>query len=337
MLDKLRRPGRSHKEGQFKKMFSIFIFGLICIVFIFIAPMGVNLTGQGVVGKVGNDFIQTRELRMLEENIRNQYKSRLEQANEEENSKLQKQIRQMAVQSLVHLYLINYALKKENLFLTDEELINSIQNISAFQEKGRFSKTRYITLLKNINLSRSHFEESERKRLLADKWQNTFNKSISDNKLEKAKKEARHEYKVNLRYAEMKAGEIEEEKLEPFVEEKNKKEITKFLKKANTKWEKTGEFSLLLPMGVSIAYSPVLIEAVISQLPSKGVIPKLIREDNKVYVVEILSFTKKNISAEEKQLSALMSQNFDKSNRLFDSWISTKKEHIKIEVNSEQM
>ena len=337
MLDKLRRPGRSHKEGHFKKIFTVSFFGLICIVFIFIGPMGAQLAGKGVVGKVGNEFIQTRELRLLEENFKNQYKSRLEQADEEQSSRLTKQIRQMALQNLVQLYLINYALQKEDLFLTDEELIKSIQDSPVFQEKGRFSKSRYITILKNIKLSRSHFEQSERKRLLVDNWQKTFNKAIVSNELEKEKKQARHQYKVNLRYAEMNAGKIEEEKLEPFIKEKNKREINNFLKKAQVKWEKTGVFSLLLPMGVSVAHNEILMSAVIEQLPSKGLIPKLIREENKVYVVEVLSFSKENISKEDKQLSDLMSQNFDKYNRLFKSWLSTKREHIKVEINSDQI
>ena len=336
MLDKLRRPGRSRKDGHFKKTFRIVVFGLICLVFVFIAPMGINLTGKGVVGKVGNEFIQTRELRLLEENIKNQYKSRLEQADEEQSSQLQKQIRQIALQNLVHLYLINYALQKEGLFLTDEELIESIKNTSFFQEKGRFSKTRYISLLKNINLSRSRFEENERKRLLADNWQKLFSQAAVSNELENEKKQARHQYKLNLRYAEMKAGELEEEQLEPFIKEKNKKGIERFFRKNQVKWETTDVFSVLLPMGVSIAHNETVMDAVIERLPSKGLIPKLIRDENKVYIVEVLSFSKQNISTEDKQLSALISQNFDKSSRLFESWLSTKKEQVKIEINPEQ-
>ncbi|MCZ0932385.1 MAG: SurA N-terminal domain-containing protein [Oligoflexia bacterium] len=338
MLDKLRRPGRSYRDGKLKKIFSVVVFGLICIVFVFIAPMGINLMGEGVVGQVGSEFIRVRDLRVLEENLRNQYKSRLEQADEETYSKLQQQIRSIALQNLVSIYVINYALQKEGLFLTDKELISTIQNIPYFQEEGRFLNSRYMAFLKSQNLSSSRFEERVRREKLADNWQKTFNQAVSSNELEKEKSQARHQYKVNLRYVTLKAEEIAEEKLEPFVQEKNKKEIEKFLKKAQVKWEQTGLFSLLLPLRVSIAHNETIMTAVLNQLPSKGLIPKLIRDDNKVHVVEVLSFSKeKNISPEDKQLADLISQNFEKSSRLFNSWMSTQRKHIKVEINPDQI
>ena len=337
MLDKLRRPGRSYKDGKLKKILYTFIFGLICIIFIFIAPMGINLTGEGIVGQVGNDFIRSRDLRVLEENLRNQYKSRLERADEGTYSKLQQQIRSMALQRLVNIYVINYALQKEGSFLTDKELISTIKNIPYFQEKGRFLNSRYVTFLKSQNLSSSRFEERVRREKLVENWQKTFNQAISSNELEKEKNQARHQYKVNLKYVTLKAEEIEKETLEPFVQEKNKKELEKLLKKAQVKWEKTGLFSLLLPLKVSIAHNERIMTAVLEQLPSKGLIPKLIRDENKIYIVEVLAFSKESSSPEDKQLSALISQNFEKASRLFDSWVSTQREHINVEINPDQL
>ena len=338
MLNKLRRPGRSYRDGKFKKIFSTIIFGLICLVFVFIAPMGINLLGEGVVAQVGNSFIRTRELRNLEEIMRSRYKSHLEQADEERALKLGQQIRSQALQDLVSLYLINYALQKEGVFLTDEELVASIWSIPIFQEDGRFLNTRYRAFLKSQNLSDSYFEEKVRREQLVSNWQETFNQAISSNELEeKEKNQARHQYKVSLRYVTLKAEEVAEDKLEPFVQEKNKKEIERFLKTAQVKWEKTGLFSLLLPLGVSIAHSETVIEAVIHQLPSTGLIPQLIRDENKIYIVEVLSFSKENISSEDKQLEAIISQKFEKSNRLFSSWISAKRKYIKVEIKPDQI
>ena len=332
MLDKLRRPGRSHKEGKLRKIFNTAFFAFICIIFIFIAPMGVNLMGERTVGRVGNDFIPIRELRNLEENLRNRYKSRLEQADEESVLKLQNQIRSMALEKLVNDYIINYALRKEGMFITDRELFASITSIPVFQENGRFLKSRYKSFLKSQNLNASRFEESIRRSQLVLDWQTAFSQAISSNKLEKEKSLARYQYKVNIRYAELKAGEIAEEELEPFVKSKNKKEINNFLKKSQVSWEKTGSFSLLLPLGVSIAHSTTIMDSIIHQLPDTGLISKLIRDDNKVYVIDILSFSKEKVSSEDKELESLISQNFDKSNRLFSSWLNLQKEHVEIEI-----
>ena len=337
MLDKLRRPGRSRKDGKLKKIFSTFIFGLICLVFVFIAPMGINLMGEGVVAKVGNDAIRSRELRIIEENLRRQYSRRLEQADEESASQLNQQIRMRALQQLVSIYLINYALKKEGLFLTDEELIAVIQSIPYLQEEGRFLNSRYRAFLKSQNLSSARFEENVRREQLVRNWQKTFNQAVPSNKLEKEKNQARRQYKVNLRYAMLKAEEVEEEKLEPFIKEKNKKEIERFLKTNQAQWKKTGLFSLLLPIGDSIAHSETAMSAVIDQLPATGFISKLIRDDNTIYVVEVLSFSKESPRPEDKQLSAITSQNFEKASRLFDSWLSVQRDRIKIETEPDQI
>ena len=333
MLDKIRRPGRSYKDGTLKKIFTYIIFGLICIVFLFIAPMGVNLTGKGVAGKVGSHYISQRELRVLEENLRNQYKSRLEQADEERTQNIQKEIRSRALQYLVRLYLINSALHKERVFLTNEELAGSIQSIPVFQEDGRFLNSRYQTFLKRQNLQAVRFEESIRREQLVKNWEKTFNQALSSNELEEEKKQARYKYKVNFRYVTLNSTEINEEELEPFVKSKNKPEIEKFLKKAQVKWEKTGSFSLFLPLGVSIAQNELIMDKLINQLPNTGLIPELIREGNKIFLVEVLSFVEGKPNPEEKRLEALFSQNFEKSIRLFDSWLELKREQIKVQIN----
>ena len=330
MLDKIRRPGRSYKEGKFKKIFSYIVFGLICIVFLFIAPMGVNLTGQGVVGQVGDVFIKQRELRNLEESLRNRYKRQLEQANEEMTLRIQKKIRSQALQNLVQFYITLVSIQKEGLFLTDEELVSAIKNISLFQEKGRFLHSRYIQFLKNQKLNKARFDAQIRKEELVNNWKKAFIQAIGTNQLEEEKKQGRYQYKVSFRYAELQAEEVEEEKLEPFVKSKNKKEIEKSLKKAQIKWEKTGVFSLFFPLGVSIARNETVMKAIINHVPSTGLVPQFIRDNNIIYVVDILSFTEGKINPEEKKImSVLRSQNFDKLNRLFNSWLSFQREHIK--------
>ena len=338
MLDKIRRPGRSYKEGRLKKIFSYIVFGLICIVFLFIAPMGVNLMGQGVVGQVGNMFIKQRELRDMEENLRNRYKRQLEQANEEMTLRIQKEIRSQAMQNLLQFYITLASIQKEGLFLTDEELVSAIQNIPIFQEKGRFLYSRYIHFLKSQKLNKARFDDQIRKEELVNNWNQAFIQAIAPNQLEQEKKRGRHQYKVNLRYAELQAEEVEEEKLEPFVKSKNKKEVEKFLKTAQAQWEKTGLFSLFLPLGVPIARNESIMKAIISHAPSTGLVPQFIRDNNIIYIVDILSFTEGKINPEEKKMmEALMGQNFDKLNRLFNSWLSAQREHIKVKIKTEQI
>ena len=338
MLDKIRRPGRSYKDGTFKKAFRYIIFGLICFIFLFMAPIGLNLTGKGVAGKVGSHYISNKELRTLEENQRNRYKSQLEQADEQRSMQIQKEIRSRALDYLVNLYLLNSALDKEGVFLTDEELISSIHSIPSFQkEDGTFSRTRYETILKNQRLQSARFEESIRKEQLSENWKKTFNQALNSNELEEEKKQERYKYKLNFRYVTLNTAEIKEEQLEPFVKSKNTAEIAKFLKKTQVEWEKTGSFSLFQPLGVPIAQNDLIINKVIKYLPNTGLIPELIRDNNQIFLVEILSFFEGKIDPAEKRLDLLLSQNFDKPFRLLNSWLKIKREDIKVTINPDNI
>ena len=329
MLEKIRRPGRSYRDGALKRFFSYIIFGLICVVFLFIAPMGTQMGGQGVVAKIGPYMIRSRELRNLEENIKRQHQSRLN--SESNNEDFQTQIRSQALQHLIDLYLINISAEKEGFFITDQELREVIHELSVFQEKGRFLYSRYTAFLKNQNLSPNLFEERIRRSKMGEVWSDLFNKAAPSNKLEKIKKTEKHQYKVNFQYVELKAEELEEEQLAGLLKSQDKSGTDRFLNSINVKWLETGVFSLILPIGQSIAQNEKLMQTIISRLPEKGLVPRLIREANKVYAVNILSFSKEEMSPEEERLERLFSRNFEKSDLLFRSWLSVQTEKIKVQ------
>ena len=333
MFEKLRKPGRSPREGKLKKWFSYFIFGSICLVFVFLAPMGTKLIGGGVVGYVGSEPIRSEEFRFVEESIRRQYQSRLDQADEASGLKIQEEIRQKALQYLINLYLIVQGSQEAGFSLSDEELRTEIRSLPVFQQDGRFSYSRYLSFLKSRNWNPSRFEDRIRRDKLAEDWTAVFRKAISSNALEKEKKSQRYRYKVNFRYALLNAGEIEEQNLEPLVKSKNLQEINSFLKKNRVDWKETGGFSLVSAFGIPIAQNQNVMEALIHHLPSKGIIPQLIRQANKIYIVRVLSFKEENISSQERQLENLLSRNFDKSGRLLDSWVNVQRRQSKIKLS----
>lgn len=333
MFEKIRRPGRSLKDGKVKKWFSYFIFGLICLVFVFLAPMGAQFIGKGVLGYVGGEPIRAREFRLVEGNIRRQYQSRLDQADEESYSKIQEEIRQKALRYLVEVSLLAQGAKKADFFLSDEELRAKIRSFPVFQQDGRFLYSRYLQLLKQEKLNPSHFEERIRKAKTAENWRALFKKSVFTNTLEQEKKSQRHRYKVNFRYVSLHAGDVEEQDLEPFVKARDVKKINNFLKKHKVKWEETGVFSLFSAFGQPIAQNQNLMEVLIHHLPSTGLIPRLIRQGDQIYVVHVLSFTEGTASPEERQLESFLEQNFDKSVRLLDVWMDFQREKIKVRLS----
>lgn len=336
MFEKIRRPGRSLKDGKIKKWFSYLLFGLICIIFVFLAPMGSQLLGEKVFGYVGSEPIRARELRLVEANIRQQYKSRLEQADEKTYSLIQQKIRHRALQYLVELSLIAQGSKKSNFFLSDEELKSEIRSIQMFQNKGRFLYSRYLKFLKQEKINPSRFEERIRKMITAKNWSILFKKAVISNTLEKKKKSARHSYKINFNYAVLNAGDIEDQKLEPFLKSKDLKKVHHFLKKHKIEWEKTGEFSLFSSLGQVITHNQIVMDEIIHHLPVKGLIPRMIRHGDDIYIVHILSFQQKSqASMAERQLEGLLEQNFNKSVRVLDSWTKAQRKKIKVRLSNQ--
>lgn len=335
MFEKLRRPGRSPKDGQIKKIFSYIFLGLICVIFVFLAPMGTQLMGQGIVGYVGKEPIWARDYLFLQENIRQRYQDRLAQADEDSYLRIQENIKQEALQSLVKIYLIAQSSLNAGFFLSDKELHSEISSFPVFQQDGRFSYSLYRSYLKVQKLNASRFEDRIRKAKLAQNWEEIFRKTIISNSLEEEKKSQRFRYKVSFHYVSFNAGNLKEQKLETFVHSKNLGKINSFLKKNNKKWEKTKEFSLFSPFGVPIAQNIDLMEVLIRYLPSTGLIPQLIRQRDKIYIVNILSFKEKSASPQEKQIEGLQRRFHFKSASVFNSWLDFQRSKIKVSLSDE--
>lgn len=332
MFKKIRRPGRSHKEGSVKKIFFYFVFGLICAVFLFIAPMGSQFMGESQVAKVGRERIMIKELRDLEENLKQDYQKQ-GQVEEWDEATLNN-IRSTALGQLIDIYSIYISSKKEGFFLSDQELRDSIQSFPEFQEKGRFLYSRYLEFLKFRKISPKSFEEKIRKAQTAQNWSELFDKAFQTTDLEKQQNKKRNQYTIRLEYAEIQAEELKEDEIFKLLKDKNKKSLELLLKKAGVSWQKTEDFSLFLPVRTFIAQNPKIMSAIIGYLPKTGLIPSLIRDNNKIYIVNILSFSKKSAESEkENQLEMLLSQNFGKSNELFEAWLKAQKEQIRIKKN----
>ena len=333
MFDKLRRPGRSFKEGRLKKLFSYFVFGAICLVFVFLAPMGTQLIGGTVIAYVGGEPVRLREFQLVEDNIKRQYQSRLSQADEESRLKIYEEIKQKARMRIIKLYLLVQGSQRAGFSLSDNELRSEIRSFPVFQEKGRFIYSRYLSFLKSQRLNPSRFEEGIRKDKLAQNWLDLFRKSVFSNDLEKQKKSQMYSYKVKIRYFSLPSADIEEANLEPLVKAGDLKKVNSVLKEKDVKWEETKAFSPVLAFGVPIAQNQNLMEVLIQHLPQTGLIPKLIRQADKIYVVDVLSFSKGSRSPQDRQLESFLSRRFDKSARLLDSWIDFQRQRIKVRLS----
>ena len=334
MLEKIRRPGKANKTGQFKKIASYLIFGLICLVFVFLTPMTSQLIGYGggVVATVGRQSVPSRELSLLEKNLREQSKSRFNTVDASEAQKLERQIRQTALSHLLNGYIVSAGAKKEGFLVGDGELRESIRSIPIFQDKGQFIYSRYKAYLKSQYLKPVGFETQIRRDIIRENWRGLFFKAVQSNQLEKDKNKVRRLYTATARFAELDLKSALLNELEPLVENQKIQKISQFLKKSKVEWQTVKAFS---PGRLSLApfqNNKKVQQALFDYLPQTGLIPQVITSRGKIYIVEVISFKKESFDLSEGENRNLL-LNFDKPLQLFENWLKFQEKIIKVRIN----
>ncbi len=335
MFEKLRRPNKTNRKGRFKTIISYIVFGLICLVFVFLSPMSSQFFGEGVVAYVGSEPIRSREFRMVQRYLRFQYQKQFNKTDSGEYQKLEKQIRQSALQQLTSVYLISQAAEQSGFLISDEELQDEIKSYPSFQRKGRFVYSKYLSYLKSERLSPVRFESHIRRVKTSENWSNIFLKSISSNALEESKSNERDLYKVKLRFVEIPISKIEIEELEPLVFKKNLQQVNKFLRQNKITWKTSKEISPIDSFALPVLKDQDFMESFIDYLPKRGLIPRLTIKENKAYIVQVLSFKETPLNQNKKNAMFSSFLDYEKSNRLFNNWINIQKEQIPIKISLE--
>lgn len=335
MFDKIRRPGRSAKQSQPKKFFQFFIMGLICLIFVFLVPIATPPGGEGILAHVGREAIRAGDFQPIYENLRRQTKQYLERLDDEAYDTAEQRLREQALRHLVEQELLIQGAKEAGFFISDRELADEIKAFGAFQQEGRFRQSLYLGFLKSRGLTASRFEKRVQKGLVAENMAQAFQKVAPKTKVEKTKEQQKEKWKVRLNYAMLLAGDIEEETLQPLVQAKELSKITHFLKQNKTKWEKSDEFSPIAPFGLPPAMSENFMEALLSHLPTQGLIPHLIRDNDKIYIIHILSFKESSKKTDTKAFNPLWQESFGAGSRLFSGYMDQQKQKIKIHLSGE--
>lgn len=340
MLDKLRRPGRSRREGSFKKLFSYIIFGFICIIFVFLAPLSPQLFGGGAVAYVGSEVISSRDFSMIQENLRNAYRDTLNKADAESAQRLEAQIRQRALSQLITTSLIFQGSQKAGFVISDAALQDEIKSFPVFQRDGRFVYSLYLRVLKNQRTSVIKFEERVYQDKMNRNWRNLFQKSIQATILDqnKIKEQASYKMSVSIAPIPIVQWKVEDlESLESFIQKGQLSKINSLLKTNLVSWKRLKKVSFLKPFPfVQTGYeNEKLRKAILEHLPNKGLVPKLVRISDKAYVIQVLNF--KNIKPVQTQKTATLSPilHFQKSAQIFDSWLGQQNKQFPVKQTIE--
>ena len=338
MLRKLRKPSHARNNSA-KKWFAYFVFGLICLVFVFFTPIGSQLSGgygEGVVAYVGKEALRSREYNLIESALRREYSDQLNRGSEKEANQIRDRLRQRALRELVQIHLMAQGAKKNDFLVSDQEVIDEIRGITAFQEKGQFVYSLYDAFLKNRRWNARAFEKRIRYQILARNWNIMFFQSIRSNKAERALIKKQNRFQVNLRFVQMELGGDSTERIEVLTRDKNTNQLARLFKEMDKKWETTGFFSFLDSSIPKLGEKKKVLDKITEQFPSVGLVPEVIKTEGNQYVVEILSFRQKE--EDSKQANAFMDFNFildfNKPKALFENWVNYQREILKVRINN---
>ena len=180
-------------------------FGVIILSFVIGYTMLTAPSDQGgnqnrdIAARVNDDEISYDAFQNGYSNLYNLYQN-IYQGNFD--AKLEKQLNlpKQALQQLIEESLLIQQANQLNMEVTQQELIDSIAQYSAFQVDGKFSRERYIEVLNYQRMNPEQFEITQRRQLLTQKVRTELQQgaSISDDELKTAFHQEND--KVNLNY-----------------------------------------------------------------------------------------------------------------------------------------
>ncbi len=146
------------------------LLALIVVVFMFFGIDPGNSKQQNIAATVNKKVISMDDYRYARENIINNYRRQFGDSLNDDLIKMLG-IKEKALEDLIDKTLIMQEAAKLDISVAQDEIINDIKNIEAFQLDGEFSSETYKNRLKYANQSPDYFELKMKEQLILTKLQ----------------------------------------------------------------------------------------------------------------------------------------------------------------------
>ncbi len=161
--------------------------------------MGRYAERQGMVAEVLNEKISYDEYKEALDNLYNFYRNAVKDRNVEDKIP-HAQLKEAALNSVIQRKLVLNEAKKMGIGVSNEEVIERIKSMPAFQKEGKFDKSYYLNFLQYNRIGAKNFESSQRTAMLTEKTESLIRNSVKVSELEiREAYEWKHE-KINLDY-----------------------------------------------------------------------------------------------------------------------------------------
>jgi peptidyl-prolyl cis-trans isomerase D len=200
MLDVLRKRKRS--------WIVVFFLFLIVVVFVlFYGGQKMHEPGAEKVAEVNGEAITQSEFGTQYQKLIEVYRNLLKKDLTPEalkNLKLKKTV----LDELIDKRLLLQETRRLGLQVTDEELTNVIARAPEFQVDGRFSKNRYLQILKANRIAPGQFEDEQRERLLVQKLHDVLEDAVHVSENEVRERYSFTQEKISLHFIRLSAGDF---------------------------------------------------------------------------------------------------------------------------------
>jgi peptidyl-prolyl cis-trans isomerase D len=200
MLDVLRKKKRSW----------IVTFLLAAIVIVFIAFYGNRNAGDSgaeKVASVNGETISQRDFAVEYQKVLDNYRNMLKGELSPETLKSLR-LRSKVIDDMIDRRVLIQETRRLGLTVSDEELMSAIGRAPEFQVEGRFSKNRYLSLLRANRVSASQFEDDQRDQLLLRKLLDVVQDSAQVSESDVRDRYAFEQEKVSFGFIRLSAGDF---------------------------------------------------------------------------------------------------------------------------------
>lgn len=331
MFEKLRKPGRA------KNISSFIIFGLICLVFVFIGvPVSQmsNLGGAALI--VNSKVISWSEYQNYLEILEQQASG----SGAALEAKRQEELRQRAVDDLLNIELIVQSAQNLGVIISEKAIQDKIVEFPFFKEEGRFVHSKYRSFLEARRLSASYYESLIRREIQRVRFQNIFNMTVHTSEAEKKKKKELGTIVIQVSYIQFPSGSLKPDEfnnINTVVRAGDIDLLSETINQKNWKWKKTGSFDLSHTSLPGLTSEKILFDKVFQFLPETGMIKNIVGVRDQSFILKVDHFVttdKENIGEQ----SAHLLPDYFFTNRIlsqaaFFSWIQSVRSSAKLKFN----
>ena len=325
MFEKLRKPRRA------KTVFAYIIFGLICLVFVFLGVPTDPLSGAGGFAAI----VDKQIISLADFNQRLSFLQENQGSSLKRDTERQKADQRRALNQLIDEKLILKAAQETGLTVSNEELRRQIKSFPAFQENGKFRNSLYRNYLESSRISPKMFEENIRTFILVQRMEKLFSRVSFLSRPEKKKHSDVNNFEFQFKYVRVSLNNLSGagEDLSQWQDSLSNAELLeRQLKTKGLEWIQASpvtlnDWSRVLPVLVD---EDELFDSMLEKLPNKGLIPKLLLQTDYLVLAYLTDFKVKQSEGVKLSQDIL---SFSISRIIFSSWMRFMKDQSRIQIN----